>query len=161
MGHGELEGRSYAPTGPYPVTRERVAEFAASTGSAYDGGAAPVTFPVVVASAAVRALVDDPGAGLTLARIVHGRQRFSYHRPLWPGDLLSVRLTVESVRSMGGSDYIRTRSDIRDEHGEMVVTVWATLIHRGARTTPAPAQSAPQETAGSAAATPPRFDELR
>jgi hypothetical protein len=77
MGHRELEGRSFAPTEPYAVTRDRVAEFAASTGAAYAGGAAPVTFPVVVASAAVRALVDDPGAGLTLARIVHGRQRFS------------------------------------------------------------------------------------
>jgi acyl dehydratase len=154
MGHRELEGRSFAPTEPYAVTRDRVAEFAASTGAAYAGGAAPVTFPVVVASAAVRALVDDPGAGLTLARIVHGRQRFSYHRPLWPGDLLSVRLTVESVRSMGGSDYIRTRSDIRDENGELVVTAWATLIQRGATTIPAPAEPAPQEAAGSVAATP-------
>lgn len=132
MSLAELAGRSFAPTGPHEVTDDRVAEFAAATGASYDGGAAPVTFPIVVAFEAIRALVEEPTAGLTLARIVHGEQRFAYRRPVRPGDVLTARLTVESVRSMGGSDIIRTVTDIADQEGETVVTAWATLIHRAA-----------------------------
>lgn len=127
-----LAGRTFAPTEPYQVTRDRVAEFAASTGGRYDDGAAPATFPIVVAFAAIRALVDDPSTGMSLARIVHGEQRFSYHRPVRPGDVLTAQLTVETVRSIGDADYLRTRTEILDQGGEPVVTAWATLIHRHA-----------------------------
>ena len=130
MSLAELAGRTFAPTEPLEVTDGHVAEFAAATGGSYDGGAAPVTFPIVVAFAAIRALIEDPTAGLSLERIVHGEQRFSYHRPVRPGDALTARLTVESVRTMGGSDIIRTVSEIEDQDGEPVVTAWATLIHR-------------------------------
>ena len=127
-----LAGRTFAPTEPHEVTRDRVAEFAESTGGRYDDGAAPATFPIVVAFAAIRALVDDPGAGMSLERIVHGEQRFTYHRPVRPGDVLTAQLTVETVRSIGDADYLRTRTEIRDQDGADVVTAWATLIHRHA-----------------------------
>lgn len=139
-----LAGRSFGPTEPYEVTPGRVAEFASSTGGSYAGGAAPPTFPIVVVFAALRALIDDPTSGLTLARIVHGEQRFSYHRPVRPGDVLTARLTVESVRGLGEATYIRTVSEVDDQNGEHVVTAWATIIHRGGepgaegRTMPAP-----------------------
>ena len=127
-----LAGRTFAPTEPLEVTRERVAEFAASTGGTYHEGAAPPTFPIVVAFAAIRALVEDPSTGMSLARIVHGEQRFSYHRPVRPGDVLTARLTVEAVRSIGDADYLRTRTEIQDSSAQPVVTAWATLIHRHA-----------------------------
>jgi hypothetical protein len=127
-----LAGRTFAPTEPYEVTRDRVAGFAASTGGRYDGGAAPATFPIVVAFAAIRSLVDDPATGMSLERIVHGEQRFSYHRTVRPGDVLTAELTVETVRSIGDADYLRTRTEIMDQDGEQVVTAWATLIHRHA-----------------------------
>lgn len=130
MSLAALAGRTFAPTEPYEVTHDRVAEFAASTGGTYDGGPAPVTFPIVVAFSAIRDLIDEPSAGLTLSRIVHGEQRFSYHRPVRPGDVLTAQLSVESVRSIGGAAFIRTVTEIRDQQGEQVVTAWATLIHR-------------------------------
>ena len=144
MSLAALAGRTFAPTEPFEVTHERVAEFAASTGGDYDGGPAPATFPIVVAFAAIRALVDDPGAGLTLSRIVHGEQRFSYRRPVQPGDVLTAQLSVESVRSIGGSAFLRTVSEIRDQAGEQVVTAWATLIHRA----PEEASDGPEGTSG-------------
>jgi hypothetical protein len=130
MSLAALAGRTLDATQPLEVTHEQVADFAASTGGSYDGGPAPVTFPIVVAFAAIRALIEDPDAGLSLARIVHGEQRFTYRRPVVPGDVLTAQLSVESVRSIGGSDIIRTVSEIRDGTGEQVVTAWATLIHR-------------------------------
>ncbi len=130
MSLAELAGRSFARTEPLTVTTERVSEFARAIGSDYDSGAAPATFPIIVSFAAIRALVEDPSAAMSLAGLVHGEQRFSYERPVRPGDELTAELTVESVRSMGEATWLRTRSDIRDQHGEQVLTAWATLIHR-------------------------------
>ena len=128
---GALAGRTFPATEPYPVSEERVAEFAAATGAPYDGGAAPATFPIVVAFRAMRALMDDPSVGIELHRVVHGEQRFTYSRPVRPGDALRATLTVDTLRQIGGADIIGTRSEITDEHGEHVCTAYATLVHRG------------------------------
>jgi acyl dehydratase len=126
-----VAGRTFPPTAPYTVTRERVAEFAAATGSTYDGGAAPATFPIVVAFGAMRALMADPEVGIELHRVVHGEQRFTYTRPVVVGDELSATLTVDTLRQMGGADIIGTRSEIADQDGAPVCTAFATLVHRG------------------------------
>lgn len=144
MSLAEIAGRTFAPTEPHEVTFTHVAEFAAAIGEDYDGGPAPVTFPIVVSFTAIRDLVEDPTAGLTLSRIVHGEQRFDYHRPVRPGDVLTARLTVESVRSMGVSDIIRTVTDIADQQGETVVVAWATLIHRAPEAPGGPALPPPR-----------------
>ena len=125
-----LIGRSFPSTEPYRVSREKLAEFAAATGSGYDGGAAPVTFPIVIAFTAMRALMDDPDVGIALHRVVHGEQRFTYTRPVAAGDELSAILTVESLRQIGGADIIGTRSEIVDAGGRPVCTAFATLVHR-------------------------------
>jgi hypothetical protein len=136
MSLASLAGRTFAPTAPFEVTRDRLREFAAAIGGSYDEGPAPATFPIVVAFSAMRALLEDPGAGLTLSRTVHGEQRFSYRRAVRSGDVLTAQLSVESVRSMGGADLIRTVTEISDERGEPVVTAWATLIHQGTHDDP-------------------------
>lgn len=125
-----LAGRTFPPTAPYTVTEERVREFAAATGSSYDGGAAPATFPIVVAFGAMTALMEDPDVGISLHRVVHGEQRFTYTRPVTVGDRLSAALTVDSLRQIGGADIIGTRSEITDAEGKPVCTAFATLVHR-------------------------------
>ena len=126
-----LAGRTFPPTAPYTVTEERVREFAAATGSAYDGGAAPATFPIVVAFGAMTALMEDPSVGISLHRVVHGEQRFTYTRPIVAGDELTATLTVDSLRQISGADIIGTRSEITDAEGRPVCTAFATLMHRG------------------------------
>ena len=126
-----LSGRTFPPTDPYPVSRERIAEFARATGSQYDGGPAPATFPIVVAFGAMTALMEDPSVGIELHRVVHGEQRFSYTRPVRAGDELTATLTVDTLRQIGGADIIGTRSEITDVDGEPVCTALATLVHRG------------------------------
>ena len=126
-----LAGRTFPPTAPYTVSAERVTEFARATGSTYDGGAAPATFPIVVAFAAMTALMEDPSVGISLHRVVHGDQRFTYTRPVVAGDELTATLTVDSLRQISGSDIIGTRSEITDADGLPVCTSFATLLHRG------------------------------
>jgi acyl dehydratase len=126
-----LGGRTFPPTEPYTVTREKVAEFSAATGSEFDGSNAPATFPIVVAFAAMTALMEHPEVGIALHRVVHGDQRFTYSRPVVVGDRLSAVLSVDSFRQIGGADIIGTRSEITDERGEHVCTAYATLVHRG------------------------------
>ena len=126
-----LAGRTFPPTAPYVVSRERIAEFARATGSTYDGGAAPATFPIVVAFSAMTALMEDPSVGISLHRVVHGDQRFSYVRPVVAGDELSATLTVDTLRQISGADIIGTRSEITDAEGQPVCTAYATLMHRG------------------------------
>ncbi|HET8718765.1 MAG TPA: MaoC family dehydratase N-terminal domain-containing protein [Nocardioidaceae bacterium] len=127
----DLAGRSFPATEPYTVSREKILEFARATGSAYDGGPAPATFPIVVAFAAMTALMEDPEVGIALHRVVHGDQRFRYTRPVRAGDVLTAQLTVDGLRQIGGADIISTRSEITDAQGQHVVTAHATLVHRG------------------------------
>jgi acyl dehydratase len=126
-----LKGRTFPPTPPYTVSEERVLEFARATGSTYDGNAAPATFPIVVAFAAMTALMEDPSVGISLHHVVHGDQRFTYTRPVVAGDTLTATLTVDTLRQMGGADIIGTRSEITDAEGLPVCTAFATLVHRG------------------------------
>jgi hypothetical protein len=125
-----LVGRSFPPTPPFEVTEDRVRSFAASVGASYDGGAAPATFPIVLAFDAMNAFLA--AERLDLYRIVHGEQRFAYERPVVPGDVLTATLSVASLRQIGGADIIGTTSEITDASGALVCTGSATLVHRGA-----------------------------
>ncbi|HEY6935316.1 MAG TPA: MaoC family dehydratase N-terminal domain-containing protein [Marmoricola sp.] len=126
-----LAGRTFPPTAPYDVTAERVAEFAAATGTPYaDGDPAPATFPIVVAFAAMQQLMTDPEVGIELHHVVHGEQRFAYERPVRVGDRLTAELTVDSLRQIGGADIIGTSSAVRDSDGSLVCTARAVLVHK-------------------------------
>ncbi|MEI7055862.1 MaoC family dehydratase N-terminal domain-containing protein [Nocardioides sp. CCNWLW239] len=128
---GSLVGRAFPPTRPYRVTDEKVREFAAATGMGWESGdAVPATFPIVLAFDAMNAFLDD--VQVELSRIVHGEQKFSYARPIAPGDVLTATLTVASLRQIGGNDIIGTVSEITDDSGAVVCTTSATLVHRAA-----------------------------
>ena len=124
-----LVGRAFPPTAPYDVTEQRVREFVEATGAEYDGGAAPATFPVVLAFEAMNAFLA--AESIDLFRVVHGEQRFVYERPVRPGDLLTATLEVASLRQIAGNDIIGTISVITDADGAVVCSTRATLVHRG------------------------------
>lgn len=128
---GSLVGRAFPPTRPYRVTDEKVREFAAATGMSWESGdRVPATFPIVLAFDAMNAFLDD--VEVELSRIVHGEQKFSYVRPIAPGDVLTATLSVATLRQIGGNDIIGTVSEITDESGAVVCTTSATLVHRAA-----------------------------
>ena len=125
-----LVGREFPPTQPLEVTEEKVREFVAATAGEYDGGAAPATYPIVLAFDAMNAFLE--AVQVDLFRIVHGEQKFAYERPVVPGDVLTAALTVTSLRQISGNDIIGTSSVITDPAGAVVCTTSATLVHRGA-----------------------------
>jgi len=139
-------GRSYPPTEPYLVGREKIREFARAIGATdpeyldpeaaralgYADVVAPPTFPIILTmGSSHRQIVEDPALGIDYSRVVHGDQRFAYRRPIVAGDALVCVNTVEEITSRGGHDFMTTRSDVSTEAGEPVVTVWAKLVQRG------------------------------
>ena len=127
-------GRTYPPTAPYEVSAAKVSEFATAIGDdnpAYAGPAAvaPPTFVAVISSAAWQAMFDDPELELALRRIVHGDQRFTYHRPLRVGDRVTAALTIDKVRPRGSADIISSSVEVVDEHGELVCVASSTFFH--------------------------------
>jgi hypothetical protein len=126
-----LVGREFPPTRPYAVSEEKIRAFVTATGAEYDGGAAPATFPIVLAFDAMNAFLE--AESIDLFRIVHGEQKFSYERPVRPGDVLTATLSVASLRQISGNDIIGTTSRVTDETGALVCSTSATLVHRGAQ----------------------------
>jgi len=138
-------GRSYPPTEPYLVGREKIREFARAIGATdreyhdpeaaraigYSDVVAPPTFPIVFTMSSSRQIVDDPELGMDYSRVVHGDQRFAYARPIVAGDALVCVNSVEEITSRGGHDFLTTRSEVTTDTGEPVVTVWAKLVQRG------------------------------
>jgi acyl dehydratase len=139
-------GHAYPPTVPYLVGREKIREFATAIGATepayldpaaarelgYPDVIAPPTFPAVLSASATQALIDDPGLGLDFSRVLHGEQRYRYARPVHAGDLLTCTTTIEEITSRAGNDFLTTRTDMRAEDGELVVTAWSKLVVRGA-----------------------------
>lgn len=120
-------GREFAPVGPWPVEAERVAAFAAAT--RYVGSGVPPTFAIVLLNDAMLAFLADVGAALE--RIVHGEQRFTWHRPVVVGDELTASMQIASLRSLGGADVIGTLTTLTDATGAVVGEARATLVHSG------------------------------
>jgi hypothetical protein len=127
-----LAGRTFAPTSPYTVSREKIAEFNTAIGaSPLDGGStAPPTFAIVVAFVAMTELIANPDVGIALHNIVHGDQRFEQRRPIRAGDELVGTITIDTLRNAAGMDMIGTRTEISTVEGAQVTTTYATLVHR-------------------------------
>jgi acyl dehydratase len=138
-------GRSYPPTEPYQVSREKIREFAEalkdpnpayySTEAAQALGhpdvVAPPTLLIRLTIPAGHQLITDPAAGIDYGRVVHGEQRFVHERPVVAGDTLQAALTVEGIRVAGGNDLISTRTEVRTLEGELVSTAYSITVVRG------------------------------
>ena len=138
-------GRSWPPTEPYVVGREKIREFARAIGATdaefhdpeaarargYADVVAPPTFPVIVTMGSSRQFIEDPELGLDYSRVVHGDQKFVYRRPVVAGDSLVCRNTIEKITSRGGHDFLTTRTDVVTAAGEPVLTAWSKLVQRG------------------------------
>jgi len=143
--NASFTGRTYPPTAPYAVGREKIREFAEAVGAqdlvhrdqehararGYADVIAPPTFAVLIAQRCDRQFVLDPEAGIDYGRLVHGEQRFVHHRPITAGDEIVGVLTVDSVKQAGGHAMVTTRSELSTTGGEAVCTATSTIVIRG------------------------------
>jgi acyl dehydratase len=138
-------GRSYPPTAPYEVGREKIREFADAIGDpapvyrdpeaakalGHPDVIAPPTFPFLISYRAADQVVNDPELGLDFSRVVHGDQRFVYTRPVRAGDRLSVTVFIDAIKSLAGNEILTVRGEVHESSGEHVVTAFMTLVARG------------------------------
>ncbi|MGI5469457.1 FAS1-like dehydratase domain-containing protein [Streptomyces sp. CA-132043] len=139
-------GRTYPPTTPYEVGREKIREFAEAIGDTnpvytdteaakalgHPDVIAPPTFVFAITFQAAGQVIEDPQLGLDYSRVVHGDQKFSYTRPVRSGDRLTVTSTIETIKSLAGNDILDVRGEVYDEAGEHVVTAVTKLVARAA-----------------------------
>jgi acyl dehydratase len=140
-------GRSYPPSPPYQVGREKIREFASAIGArdplhhdveaakaaGYPDVVATPTFLAILTMGALRVIVFDPELGLDYGRVVHGDQRFIYERPVVAGDELVVINHIEEIITRGGNDLLTIRQEVRTTGGKQVATVWHKTVVRGAQ----------------------------
>jgi acyl dehydratase len=138
-------GRSWPPTEPYQVGREKIREFARAIGATepehhdpeaaralgYADVVAPPTFPIVISlESSRRQIIDDPGLGMDFGRVLHAEQKFAYTRPVVAGDTLVCVNSVETITTRAGQDFLTTRTEVTDEAGDPIVTVWSKLVQK-------------------------------
>lgn len=130
-------------TGPYEVSRAKVAEFARAIGetsplchdleaaqvAGYPDVIAPPTFAFVPASEALAALTAHLDA--PLRNQVHGEQSFTAHRPITAGDALTTTATLEKVRVGGGRMIVTIACEIVDGQRQPVTSARSVILISG------------------------------
>ena len=68
--------------------------------------------------------------GIPLAKLLHGEQGFTYHRPACAGDTITVRSRVSEIfdKKGGALEFVVTLSQAHNQRGELCVKGWATVV---------------------------------
>jgi len=139
-------GREYPASATYEVGREQIRSFAEAIGDTspayvdlqaakelgHPDVVAPPTFLTVLSFRfGLDGPVADPELGLDYLQVVHGEQKFSLHRPVRAGDVLSSVTTVADIRDAGRNELMTMVTEVSAADGEHVATVTSTLVSRG------------------------------
>ena len=151
--NAELVGKRY-PESTFEVTADHIERYARATNDLNErylsGGGdvvAPPIFPVVAAFNAFMAAAMDPELEADLLRLVHGAEEHVLHRPIRPGDVLTVNPALESVDKKDTGETFTAKAVLNDANGEPVAEVRGTMFIRGSGSgkRPAPPAEEPRE----------------
>jgi acyl dehydratase len=137
-----IVGTALPPTVPYRVGREKIREFALAIGegasvcldvdaaraAGYPDVIAPPTFTATFTMPAVETFLRDPEVGWDYARMVHGDQSITLHRPIFGGDDLVTTIHVEDLTTRAGSHMLTLRCEVADTDGAPVATTRVLLV---------------------------------
>jgi len=143
----DFVGRSVTWQEPFEVTRNDIRRFARAIGDdnpayldveaakalGYTDLVAPPTFLITAGSAGNDAgggFFQDPELGLRFEMVVHGEERFAFHRPIVAGDVLDGTVTITDIRDAGRNEMITLETEVTCR-GERVATVSNTVVSRG------------------------------
>ncbi|OAT70512.1 3-hydroxyacyl-ACP dehydratase [Mycobacteroides immunogenum] len=140
----DVVGMTHKYSQTYVVGREKIREFAKSIKSespashdvaaaaelGHQGLVASVTFPAVMALLVQKEFFRTYDVGMETMQIVQTDQKFVFHKPLAEGDELSCDFEVLSHKESFGVDIVTTRNVVRDQHGEVVLEAFTTLMGR-------------------------------
>lgn len=138
-------GRTAPSKEPFEVTRNDIRRFASAIGDrnpAYHDVAAakalghpdlvaPPTFLISASTGeAGGGFILDPDLGLQFHLVVHGEERFEFHRPVCAGDVLDSVTTIADMRDVGRNEFMTLVTTV-SSNGEPVATVTNTIVSRG------------------------------
>ena len=124
-----LTGRSYGPH-PLRVCPDKVAEYVLATGddsSRWTRFAPPGFASVALFSVAPRFL-EDPDVAPSTRMLVHVDQTFRWQSPWVIEDALSVRGTVERVRTRGSNSFVTFSMAVEDTAGARILDSASTFL---------------------------------
>jgi acyl dehydratase len=133
--NAELVGKEY--TGKtYEVTADAIEKYARATNDEnerYLGEdvVAPPVFPVVPAFNTFMEAGMDPELQADLLRLVHGAEEHVLHRPIRPGDKLTITTVLESVDQKETGETFTVKATETNQDGEVVAEVRGTMFIRG------------------------------
>jgi acyl dehydratase len=132
-----LAGKAYDPV-EVTITAEEIERYAEASGDPNPrhrrgpDQVGSLVFPVRSGLALMLTAAADPDLGVEdPLMIVHGEQRFEYHRPIRPGDVLVLSPLLEAVEDKGKGATFTSRLTAATPAGEPVVDQWATIFVRG------------------------------
>lgn len=76
-------------------------------------------------------VLGDTDLGVDLGRVLHGEQRYTWHRALTVGETVTASATIEEIRGRPALEFLTLRTEIRDASSALVCEGRTTLIHRG------------------------------
>jgi acyl dehydratase len=141
-----LVGRTYPPSAPYEVGREKVREFAravkdehpahynedAAKEIGYDSLVASLTFLAVAGRKVQLEIFEQFAIPINMERVLHRDQKITFHRPILAGDKLFFDSYLDSVIEAHGTVVTEIRGEASDAEGKPVVTSIVTVIGEAA-----------------------------
>ncbi|MGY0500288.1 MaoC/PaaZ C-terminal domain-containing protein [Nocardia sp. FBN12] len=134
----------------FPVEKQRAIAYAEATNDPIaqhlDGTYAPPVFAVVPALSDLADTTMGVVPDELMMRILHGEQDFRFHRPIVPGETLTVRSKVVGIHGKSTGVVVTTIGETRDAAGALVNEQYFSGFFKGGvwpheAGTPAPAHS--------------------
>jgi acyl dehydratase len=127
-------GRVYRAPGMV-VEAERARAFASAI-AGEDAVAEPEAVPPTYAAVyclfpTLGQLFGDAELGINLAGLLHGEQKFSFHEPVRPGDVVESQARIASVQEKRGMTFVDVELEAATDAGRPVCSGRALLIIRG------------------------------
>ena len=124
-------GRTYE-TPVFEVTEESIRAYMRATGDQREEPelVAPPTYAMVYGFDAYWQLWTDSEVKLDTAHLVHGEQRFTFHRPVKPGDRLRTTGRITDINARGPMEFIDFQLSVRDAEGRLVSEAGALFVIR-------------------------------
>ena len=131
-----LVGKEYEAD-TFEVTAEAIEKYARATNDLnerYIGGddvvASPI-FPIVPAFQFLMKAGMDPELEADLMRLVHGEEEHILHKPIRPGDTLTLTPIIESIEAKDTGETFTVKVTEKNQDGDVVAEVRATSFIRG------------------------------
>ncbi|MDQ6882846.1 MAG: MaoC family dehydratase N-terminal domain-containing protein [Candidatus Dormibacteraeota bacterium] len=110
-----LVGRTYESQA-FEVTEASIRAYMDAVGDGASGGLleAPPTYAMVYGYDAYWQLWSDQEVAMDVAHLVHGDQRFIFHRPVRPGDRIRTTGRLANVTVRGDLELVTFEANARD-----------------------------------------------